>query len=249
MKYLGFISYNGGAYEGFQRQKNKPTIQGTVEEQLSLLCGETTLIHGVGRTDAGVHALKSAFSFESKNKLNEKKAVVALNRLLPKDIRVLGLFEVEPSFDARHSCVGKTYEYRLSYDRINPFLIGLEAQMERPDFDVDLFEEAILVFKGHHDFKNFTTKKEDKDDFIRTIDSIEVKKGEGRVVVIFSGNGFMTYQIRLMVGAAIKVATHKFTVEELREKLEASPRHIVPFKAPAEGLYLKEVDYGKSFPL
>lgn len=249
MKYLCFCSFNGRAYEGFQRQTSKKTIQGTIEEKLSAICGEKTLIHGVGRTDSGVHATAYAFSFESKKKLNEKAFLFGLDSLLPSDIHVYSIREVDDSFDARHSCRGKTYEYRIDYGEKDPLLVGLITHIADPRFNPALFEDALQCFIGSHDFRNFTTKKEDKDDFKRTIESIDAKVDEERkkITVRFKANGFMTYQIRLMVGAALKVAIGKLSPEDIAEKLKEGPRKIVPFKAPAEGLYLIEVDYGESF--
>ena len=246
MKYLAYCSYNGRAYEGFQRQVDKPTIQGTLEEKISHFCGENVQIHGVGRTDSGVHAIRYPFSFATKKDLEKPSVLRAINSLLPPDIRILSFQKVSDSFDARHSCKAKVYEYRLTYGEIDPFQIGTITQIRRDDFDVDAFKAALNVFVGEHDFSNFTTKKEDKDSFIRIIESIDVDADleQKKAVVRFKANGFMTYQIRLMIGASIKVATKRMSLDELKGRLNEKPRHIVSFKAPPDGLYLLEAEYG-----
>ena len=61
--------------------------------------------------------------------------------------------------------------------------------------------------------------------------------------VIFRSNGFMTYQIRLMVGYAFRVAFHRSTIEELTEALRKKPRAVTHYKALANGLTLEEVTY------
>ena len=247
MKYFGKVSYSGERYNGFQRQKKLLTVQGELEKQLSFLCGQPTLIKAAGRTDAGVHAKGQTFSFESKSIPDVAAFLKALNRLLPEDIYVLELKEVEDSFDARHSCCGKIYQYRFSVNQRYPLLTGKIAQLRRDDFHLEGFLQALNEFNGTHNFQNFTTKPEDNHDFIRTVKVLDpVVEDEGNLITItFVGTGFMRYQIRFMVGAAIRVATNRLTVEDIRARLNQSKREIMPFKAPAEGLCLMEVLYEK----
>lgn len=247
MKYFCRLAYLGSAYQGFQRQPYLKTIQGSLEKQLSLFCGEKIQIKGAGRTDAGVHALGQAFSFETSKRIDEKRFVYALNRLLPVDIKILSIKQVEDSFDARHSSISKTYEYRFTYGEKDPFLKDRVAQFQRDDFDPSLFKKALSYFVGEHDFSNFTSKKEDKDDFIRLIKSIDVEidEKEKKGTILFHGSHFMTYQIRFMVGCALKAATKKIDVDSIPLLLSRKPRQIVSFKAPACGLYLVEVNYAE----
>lgn len=247
MKYLGFVEYRGTAFYGFERQKSNRSIQGTLEDVLTKVCGENIKIHGAGRTDAGVHALSQGFSFETSSSLPKEKLAYACNRLLPNDVLLLSLREVPPSFDARHSLIGKTYSYRFSYGRKDPFQVGLLTELPRPDFDLAAFKECLSCFLGEHDFRNLTTKKEDKDDFVRTIDAIDVKTEEGSsfVDVTFKGLHFMTYQIRLMMGLAFQCAYHQKDPKDIPSLMAKRPRKILSYKAPADGLYLVEVRYGK----
>ena len=245
MKYLGFLQYRGTSFFGFERQKEQRSIQGTLEMVLSQICGENVKIHGAGRTDAGVHALKQGFSFVTSSSLPREKLLYGINRLLPDDILLLSLTEVSPYFDARHSLSGKTYEYRFSYGQKDPFKVGLLTQLQRPDFDVASFKECLACFKGRHDFSNLTTKKDDKDNFIRAIDDVVVDidetKREGKVT--FKGLHFMTYQVRLMMGLAFQCAYHQKEAKDVPALMNAKPRKILSAKAPSDGLYLVEVKY------
>ncbi len=247
MKYFCRLSYLGTAYHGFERQPRLRTIQGTLERVLAHFCGEEILVKGAGRTDSGVHALGQTFSFVCSKDIDTKRFLYATNRLLPDDIKILSIQEVPESFDARHSSCGKRYEYRFTYGPKDPFLKNRVAQFLRDDFDPDLFKKALLCFQGKHNFQNFTCKKEDKDGFIRVIESIDVTidKDKQAGKVVFLGNHFMTYQVRFMVGCALKVATKKLPLEKVNELLERKPRQIVSFKAPACGLYLCEVYYAQ----
>lgn len=246
MKYLGVVSYYGKAYSGFQRQRNGlKSIQGELERALSFALGKKTLIKGAGRTDAGVNALGQTFTFDVDKEL-KPHFIKLLNHLLPQDISVTRIDACPPSFDARHSSVGKVYEYRFSIKGRDPFQYGKLTQLETEQFDKAVFEQALRYFEGEHDFQNFTTKAEDKDAFVRTIEPIEIIYDEsgnlGRV--IFKSNGFMTYQIRLIMGVCFKAAMGRIEVRTIPCLIDRRPRHIMSFKAPPDGLYLKEVLYG-----
>lgn len=244
-KYFGILSYLGEGFYGFERQPELRTVQGVLEEKLSYLLNEPTIIKGAGRTDAGVSAKGQTFSFTAKKDLDVDAFSYSLNRLLPEDMVVVSLKEVDMDFDARHSSCGKVYRYAFSYGLRDPFAKGRVAQLQRKGFDAEQFKKALSIFVGTHDFSNFTSKPEDKDGFVRTIDSIVVaideksKTGE----VTFRGTHFMTYQIRMMLGGAFRVAYGKMGAEDLESALMIKPRKIFSVKAPAEGLCLMEVLY------
>ncbi len=246
MKYCVTVSYCGRAYYGFQRQKNKATVQGTIEKVLSDYMGVPTPIKAAGRTDTGVHAVGQTFCFEAKKRLSAERFLSTMNRLLPKDIYFESVREVDDSFDARHSCVGKVYEYRFTVLKRNPLWVGLVAHLQRDDFKFEAFLQGLMPFKGEHDFRSFTTKPDDVAGFIRHVESIEARYEvkDDLVVVRFQGDGFMRYQIRLMIGTAIRVGLGKLELADVEKALTpGEERHIVPFKADPEGLYLMEVLY------
>ena len=251
MKYAGVVAYCGAAYHGLERQPNLPTVQGEIETQLSFLCGEAISIKASGRTDAGVSALRQIISFVPSKEISDLKAFTfALNRLLPRDIEFLKIVPIGEEFDPRHSCDGKRYEYRFSYGSKCPFSTHVLAYFgNRDDFDAKRFEEAIACFEGEHWFANFTTKEEDKDGFIRNvhIECCQIDEEQRLGVVRFSGNGFMTYMVRFLVGAAFKAALHKIDLEFIKNRLLPGNRQIVSFKAPPEGLTLIEVLYHEPY--
>lgn len=241
-RYFGIVKYKGTAYAGFQRQKNHPSIQGELERVLSFLLGSEIAIAGAGRTDARVHANGQTFTFDSLKPLKESFLGKA-NHLLPKDIEILSLVECDPCFHARHSSVAKRYIYRLLPNGRRPFEVDTLSQLGRDDFDYGRFANAISVFAGKHDFKNFTSKAEDVDGFIRVISTAKTEQIGDEIVVTFEGNGFMTYQVRLMVGAAIKVGLGQLTCDDIEKAFVSKKRKIMSYKAPAEGLYLDKVFY------
>ena len=73
---------------------------------------------------------------------------------------------------------------------------------------------------------------------------INVTESDHVVDVTFTGNGFMRYQIRNMIGAAISVANQKKDLDFIDYHLkEDKNREIISYKAPASGLYLVDVLY------
>jgi len=244
-KYFAIVTYNGRNFHGFERQNEFRTVQGTLEKILTELCGKTTQIKAAGRTDAKVHALAQTFCFVHPKEIkNIDKFVYAFNSLLPSDIRIKEIKEVETSFDARHSCCGKVYLYKLNWGVKDPLLDGLVTQIERTDFVFENFTEALNLFKGKHDFSNFTTKVDDKDNFIRNIRKIDITRtGEKSCEIEIESNGFMTYMVRMIIGSAIRVGVNKLTLDELSNIFNKRPRHPVSFKADPDGLYLKQVKY------
>lgn len=243
MNYLLTISYNGAKYYGFEKQKNYPGIQEEVEKALTTLFGYKITIHGSGRTDKGVHAKNQKCNFKPKEPIKDLEyCAYALNRLLPKDIFVKSVEEKDDGFDARHSAAKKIYSYSFHYGKRDPFAVT-EYQLECKAFDFDLFEKAMLICKGKHDFRNFTPKPIDKDNYIRDITDVSFERTGNHMKVTVEANGFMTYMVRTMVGVAMRVGEGKMSLEEVAQNLDPKDRKIISYKADPMGLCLEDVLY------
>jgi len=243
MRVLGFVSYKGTNYQGWQKQNDVETIQGELESKLSQIFNQEINIFASGRTDAGVHAVKQSFHFDVNKEFDIQKVTYSLNRMLPNDIKILELKVVDDNFHARFSAKSKTYVYKIWLDIKDPF--EKDQKYVYPfKIDMDLLKETIALFKGEHNFKNFTSKEEDEDNYVRKVFGASVSQDNKELTITFTGNGFMRYQIRDMVGAALAVASKQINKDYVRSHLDNSgPRDIVNYKAPPEGLYLLEVNY------
>ena len=245
MRYLAIVSYKGTSFCGWQKQtvSKLPSVEVTIEKVISRILNKETKIYGSGRTDAGVHALGQTFHFDSEKEINEYRFLHSLNELLPSDIRVLSLKRVEDDFHARFSAKGKTYIYKIRNAQLSsPFESDLEYTLAQ-ELDVEKMVEASKLFKGEHNFQNFTTKEEDDAGFVRNISEISITKQNEHVVILMTGNGFMRYMVRMIVGTLIQVGLGKLTSEDIMKILEDPVRKPSSYKAPAYGLYLKEVCY------
>ena len=194
MKIHGICSYLGKNYSGWQKQIDFPSIQEEIEIVLSKVLNTETNIQGSGRTDAGVHALNQHFHFEVNKEVDLNRLMYSLNSMLPDDILIKNLIAVDDDFHARFSAKGKEYKYLISKDTKDPFKTDTYWLMPVP-FDDQLFEDALKLFVGTHNFKNFTSKEEDEAGFKRKV-NIELKTNDNIVTIDFYGNGFMKYMIQ-----------------------------------------------------
>ncbi|MBU0961500.1 MAG: tRNA pseudouridine(38-40) synthase TruA, partial [Proteobacteria bacterium] len=108
------IAYDGTEFSGWQKQINAPTIQGEIEKRLEVVTNSNPVIlHGAGRTDAGVHALAMVANFNTDSIISLPQLQKALNSMLPMAIRILAAEEVPQDFHARFSVRCKTYIYKI----------------------------------------------------------------------------------------------------------------------------------------
>ena len=249
MRLLAVTSYKGTNYAGWQKQPNALTIEEEIEKALSQFFNKEINIYGAGRTDAGVHAYGQTFHFDVEvDELDIDRLIYSLNKMLPEDIKINDMEEVEDSFHARYSAKGKFYSYTLCTESKDPFWYDKAYMFPNKEFDVEVFKDALSRFEGKHNFKNFTSKEEDQDNFVREIFEIEVVTSNNNesplMYVLLHGNGFMRYMIRYIIGYALDVACGRYTPESIDDLLDDnSERNIVSSKAPACGLALVAVDY------
>ncbi|MFA6645250.1 MAG: tRNA pseudouridine(38-40) synthase TruA [Bacilli bacterium] len=243
MRYLATVKYNGTHYLGWQRQPNVDTIQGAIETVLSKLLDNETSIFGSGRTDAGVHALGQTFHFDVEKEIEDReKFRYAMNRLLNRDIHIIEIKRVTDDFHARLSAKYKVYQYIINVGEDDPFNVDFKHFFPR-DLDIDEMRKAAKLFYGKHDFRNYTSKEEDENQFVREIVGIHISNPENHIVVDIAATGFMRYMVRMIVGTLIEIGMHRFTTEEAAKLLDNPERSYVNYKAPPNGLYLVKVEY------
>ena len=93
------IEYDGSAYYGWQRQKEHfLTVQQVLEERVEAMTGERVVVISSGRTDAGVHALNQVVNFRTETKIPSGKFLLGMNSLLPSDIVVKSVEDVDEAF-------------------------------------------------------------------------------------------------------------------------------------------------------
>src|SRR5215472_14534681 len=206
------IAYDGTDFHGWQMQANKPTIQGEIVAVLRRLTQENVVLHGAGRTDAGVHALGQVGSFRTQSRLSAGEFQHALNALLPPAIRIVGADETGPDFNARWSARGKTYRYRLYRGRIVPPQLWRYVLHYPFPLDEDKMRDAAARFVGTHDFAAFAASTGSEDDdkersTEREIFSAELLRSADDQELVFTvkGRSFLRYMVRKMMGTLLDV--------------------------------------------
>ncbi|MEG0034446.1 MAG: tRNA pseudouridine(38-40) synthase TruA [Bacilli bacterium] len=242
MRYLLNFSYNGRNYNGYQRQDNGHSIEEVIEDILTELMNEKIIIYASGRTDKGVHALNQYAHFDAVRELECETLKYKINKILPSDIYIRNVTLVNEEFHARYSATSKTYLYKINIGPHNPFEDQLFYDYIDP-LDMEKLTKVKMLFEGKHCFKNFTSKRIDNFDFIRNIEQIKIINAGDKIFISFRGDGFMRYEIRMLVANMLAYASGKISFESIEELLESNKRHITCRCAPGYGLYLYEVNY------
>ena len=156
------LSYDGTDFHGWQVQPGWPTIQGLLADAVSSVTGERVLPQGSGRTDAGVHAWGQVASFSLRAAIPANNLARALNRILPAAIRILSAEHAPEGFHARHSAVGKVYQYRIFRGEVcSPFLSRYVTAFRWP-LDLEAMQVAAKMILGEHDFTSFAASDPDR---------------------------------------------------------------------------------------
>lgn len=242
-RYKCIVSYDGSRYGGWQKQINATSIQEVIEHALGKIHSHEVSIVASGRTDAGVHALGQVFHFDSEKVIDDEHWRMAINSLLPKDIRIQQVRETKADFHARFSAVKKRYDYLVTSDVRNPFYENYMGK-DRKKLDVVYMQECAMIFVGTHDFTSFTSTKIDaRKDRVKTIHHIDVIQEENYVRIQFVGSGFLRYMVRMLAQTLIEAGKHRIHKEDVQIMLEGKNKHLCHYKADAQGLYLIEVSY------
>jgi tRNA pseudouridine38-40 synthase len=247
------IAFDGTPFEGWQAQKDRPTIQGALVEAIHRVTGERVRLHGSGRTDAGVHARRMVANFHTRAKVPAPAFVKALNRFLPAEIRVLASRETTGSFHARLSARSKTYRYRIYLGPVMPPHLARECFHYPYCVDVLAIRDACLMLTGEHDFGSFAkysgaarsgaARQRTNRCTVRRILSFEVKRRGRELSLTVTGSGFLHHMVRNLVGTLLELGRGRISLEQLGHLLKARDRTLAGFTAPARGLTLLRVSY------
>jgi tRNA pseudouridine38-40 synthase len=243
------LQYDGTEFHGWQMQDEQRTVQGELTRVLALLDGQAVVVHGAGRTDAGVHAAAQVASVHLRRELTPDKLRAAINGNLPRDVRVVEAQVVEQDFHARFSARGKTYRYRIfNAPFMSPFWWRY-AHHEARALDIELMKGAARLFVGEHDWTAFSAAQSEVKTRVRTITKLEVserwsERGRGRLIEITaSADGFLRYMVRSIAGTLMAAGRGEMDEEQIRRAIASGDRSMVAATAPACGLTLINVRY------
>ena len=255
------LAYDGTPFVGWQRQAEGLSIQGLVEEALSRIEGAPVTVVGAGRTDAGVHACGQAASVRLTSVIEVAALRRALNAMLPPEIRVTGVQQVDPSFHARYSAESKTYRYTI----VNgPILTPFEwryAWHVPERLEVARMSAAAPLFEGEHDFAAFRGTGSGVKTTVRRVQCSRLSpvapgkewapwgcaiddRSATRLVYEVTADGFLRHMVRAIVGTLVEIGAGRRELASIERALGSGRRADAGPTAPACGLCLVGVEYG-----
>ena len=237
------IEYDGTNFVGWQQQENGKSIQSSIQEALVKLSGEKVTIFGAGRTDAGVHAYGQVASFNLNKKIETDVIRDGLNQhLRPLPIAVQQAELVEDDFHARFSAKKRWYEYKI-INRRPPLTIDVNrAWCVFKNLDIEKMKSESFSFLGKNDLNAFRSAHCQSKNSIKTIDSITITNKDEQIVIEVSAKSFLHSQVRIMVGTLVDIAKGNINKTVL-DIINSKQREVAGQTAPAQGLYLKKIEY------
>jgi tRNA pseudouridine38-40 synthase len=243
------LSYDGTDFSGWQVQPETATIQGALASAIGRVTGEKVLPQASGRTDAGVHALAQVVTFVTESSVPTENFQKALNDILPSSVRVLEAEEVAADFHARHSAKAKTYRYRIYRATLCPPFLARYVWHYPYPLEEDAMARAAAYVIGEHDFTSFAAvdrERSREDELLsnmRQIYSSCWERVEEEFVYTVRGSGFLHHMVRNLVGTFVLVGKGTLRPDDITRILEAKDRSQAGATAPANGLYLVNVEY------
>ncbi|EXX88985.1 tRNA pseudouridine synthase A [Paenibacillus darwinianus] len=243
------VSYDGGAYQGFQSQPSGLTVQDELEKAIRRLSGQDVRLDGSGRTDAGVHAQGQVINFLSTSPIPVERWAIAMNGWLPHDIVVRSAHEMPEAFSSRKSAIRKTYRYSISTGKHpNVFNRRFRYHHYNP-LDVEAMRVGIRHLLGEHDFSSFTSAGSTKKSHVRTVYEVRIERDGPDIHLFITGNGFLYNMVRIVVGTLLWVGEGKWKPDCIGPILAARDRSKAGPRAEAHGLVLWEVRYPEPFQM
>ena len=237
------IEYDGTNFVGWQQQENGQSIQSALQEALVKLSNEKVTIFGAGRTDAGVHAYGQVASFTLSKKIETDVIRDGLNQhLRPQPIAIQKAEFVEDDFHARFSAKKRWYEYKI-INRRPPLTIDVNrAWCVYKNLDIEKMKSESSSFLGKHDFNAFRSAHCQSKNSIKTIDSVSINNKDEQIIIEISAKSFLHSQVRIMVGTLVDIAKGNIN-KTIIDIINSKNREVAGQTAPANGLYLKKIDY------
>lgn len=244
-RYFIELAYDGKNYAGWQIQANALTVQEVIQTGLSKIYNQPIDITGCGRTDAGVHASQYYCHTDLPDERFETSLIAhKLNGVLPFDIGIKRVFEVDQDAHTRFDPSSRSYDYFMHFSK-DPFLRHRSFRYNQsvsPDFDK--LNEAAAFLLQYKEFYPFCKSNTEVETFLCDISKAEWSKGpDGNFEFQITANRFLRGMVRLIVGMCIHVAIGKVSLEEVREAMENQTRLEHAWSVPAEGLFLSSIKY------
>ncbi|TGL54752.1 tRNA pseudouridine(38-40) synthase TruA [Leptospira wolffii] len=251
--YALLLEFDGGAFFGYQSQRQSPTVQEEVEKALAILLKKSVRIWGAGRTDTGVHAKGMVVNFKTETPIqNLSKFLLGMNALTDRGLSIQGITEVPLEFNSQFSCTAREYEYLLLNARFPRPVWKNRAFWSQHRIDVSRLREELELLKGEHDFRSLAkaTSMRNRRTTTRVIYDASLEESveePGLFRLKIKANGFLHNMIRILTGTLFEIAIQKRKETNILKVLSSKDRTIAGTTLPPYGLYFLRAYYEK-FP-
>lgn len=255
MRYALQVQYIGKNYAGSQiqfengKEIDTLTIQGELEKAIStLIFGNTennnrqikTIFSG--RTDKGVNSKGQVVHFDIDKPIVASKFVYHLNEILPKDISVSDLEQVDDRFHAQKSAKKRFYRYVFINRKYKNAFDG-DLMRIKYEINIERMQKSLNYLLGEHDFSSFKSSGTLNPSKICFIEKAECKKDGDKVIIDIVGNRFLYNMVRTIVGTLLEIEGHNLQAEHMKEVLEICDRTKAGQTVSPYGLTLMKVEY------
>lgn len=248
------IEYEGTAYNGWQIQKQGTTIQGIIEKNILKITGERIRLTGASRTDSGVHALGQVAAFTTDSNLLPDTIKRALNALLPVDIRVLDVCEMDMTFHPGKNALKKIYFYLITNRTDSLAFLYRYIWSVKHLLDLNSMTRALRFVVGRHDFSSFMGTGSGIKNPVREVFSVNIERREkidfltatfkGEFFIIrIEADGFLRHMMRNIVGTLVEIGRGRAASDVMKEILSSRDRKRAGPTAPPQGLFLERIVY------
>jgi len=255
--YLIGIQFLGFRYSGWQKQPDHKTVEGMLMKTLKFILPNRKMkILGTGRTDAKVSVLEGAFELflEGGPLENEDSFLQLFNLNLPPDIKAIRIIKTNKNFNIIKGVETKEYVYLFSFGSKNhpfaaPFIVNIQS-----DLNIEGMKEAAKLFKGMHDFSNYTVKEAKNKDNLRNVIACHIEENDILEANFFpeisyalriKADGFIRYQVRMIMGALIQLGKGVLEYSDISDSLMPGNSIELTSVAPGSGLLLNTVNFKK----
>lgn len=238
------VQFDGTRYHGWQTQSRDRTVQATIRDALTTIFNKPVVLHGSGRTDAGVHALGQVAHFKIDSSIGTAALVRGLNSLLPDDIVISRAEDAPGDFNARFSAASRVYWYFIwNAPAPSPFFARYSWHLHKP-LDIAAMKESARHLIGIHDFTSFQYTAQDEANPVREIKKISLRLMRKSLVLIeVEAGSFLRNMVRIIVGTLVQAGRHRISPNQVADILIKRDRRLAGPTAPARGLFLKQVKY------
>lgn len=249
-RYAVGIEFCGTRFKGWQTQQaGVRSIQETIEQVLSKIADEPIILHGAGRTDAGVHATNMVAHFDTTAIRPERGWLMGANTQLPKDIALRWIQEMDLDFHARFKACARRYRYVVYNAPQRPALLYGQVTHAYYPLDVEKMMLASRKFEGTHNFESFRAAACQSNQPVRHVKHCRLTQHGQFLVLDIQADGFLHHMVRNIMGCLLEIGQGMYDIDHIDTIFQAEDRKAAGITAPPHGLYFVNAYYPEQFHL